>query len=960
MPIKRTGPKTPQVTPRTVGGPRPDAKAPATESVAKPATTGPTDANDTKQSAGALAALRSLALETKTPEREHNRGAEAATLGAKLMSLMRSDASKKAYAVAGIGMSLFGMAKPAAAQVAMVEQNVAQTLQQAAQQIAQETGDPYVQVDANYNALKTVFEQVEAGDLEIKHLILNQPSGYGGMSSYNWQNLKNKYPQAFEQVEKIHFIGPQADADKIGKDATDLFPNVKAVVAFDVSGALDPGPASAWLLQQTSAAVDGMPSGDLSAQDALIAATSIAQSGTELNARVEVQVQGQTHAQLAQPTEVDTWFEARIKDNKEPIGKGELQAVLTGYAKTPEGITDGQYGSLRGKLEKNLTKFDYEAARWATHLIEVRVVGGADAATAALEAGNVHEVRHELAQGLQNTNYVGERSPLFSANVREGVPLDGKAELPIDGPQGTAFLVDGLGEIRNGEVNVQAIHHPKHGDGYQLTFKVGDDAGARIEEWLEGKGDARLVDKTIVNHGRTDDGRVVTAEPGDVEEAQAHDGQSKPTMSLGHAMRYEKDGKYRVDYFAESISKQALRGEVHIQVYGKNADQMKDRARDVLDDLGLKDAVMGTPSDADKEMLKALRLLEQSDPRAHHAIRDKLENGETVTIDDLHKALIAAEVPPAFLDQAYFAEVAPGHMSVVVPGQSEAYARRGVRAVYHTISKPEIFAYIANDGALMSTKDRVAVGTVFRGMSSDTDLRTGGADYVFTRQVTDGMSNPSSFRGGALVLKDDALDRTDWYAYTSDRYGTTLSGDRGEAPDAVREVAQRTYDELKEADDSSVKNKTFDQWFERLIKGHTDSRQNIYLPRPVGRHQVDATSGTGNETMLEGTVPISQIKEFVVKTDEAKQKTLDKLKELGVTEINGMPVEDFIKVRSNLLEELEADPATPGGVDAQDTKPADPRLQYYVRNDKPADDGVRVANLTAPAWVAPLTNVHEA
>jgi hypothetical protein len=371
-------------------------------------------------------------------------------------------------------------------------------------------------------------------------------------------------------------------------------------------------------------------------------------------------------------------------------------------------------------------------------------------------------------------------------------------------------------------------------------------------------------------------------------------------MRLGPALRFEEAGKFRLDYFSSSTSKQALRGEVQLTVFGSTEAAQKDALHSVLQQIGLADAISHAPSPEAERTLIGLRLLEQADPRAHHQMMGRIESGEAIGPAELHRALSRAAVPPAFLSQAYFAEASPGHVSVIVPGQSEAYQRQGIRAVYHTVGNAEVFAFIAKDGALMSTKDRLQVNKVFRGMSSDEDLNTGGADFVFTRQVTASMGNPlmSMMRGGAIVMKPDVKDRADWFSYTGDNFGTTLAGDRPEVSAAVRSIAERTFAERSAAGDTQVAGQTAEGWLSSVIPAQQDHRENIFLNRPTGRSQVAQTSQWDNETMLEGSIPLSQMQAFLVPSEESRQKVLKKLEELGITTINGRPASEFVQTRT--------------------------------------------------------------
>lgn len=882
---------------------------------------------------GALSALRGLALQHKTPEVKRTRGTEATTFGAKLMGLARGEGGKKAFAAMSLGMSLFGVVQNASAEVVHVGSGT--QVQQAAQKIAKETGQPYVQVTADKAALEQTFKRAEAGEISLKHLVLDWGDGSAPLSSWEWQQLQQQFPKAFEQVELVHVIGSNLQTHPFQSYGAPVFKNAKAIVAFDLSTAMEQGPASAWVLEQTTKAAAGITPG-MSAQEALIHAKALASQGAGGGVATRVEIGEASHTQ-APDNALSQWLDHQAQSGT-PITRTTLEAKLKELAQGTEGLTDGMLGALASRLLQPGFAVDYDAARLGQHLVDVRRASGSEAAVKALAEGKVHEVRQQLAVAANETEYAQEHSAIFGGSVTRGLPLLSSQAIPTDGIQGKAFLVDGLGTVKNGEVVVQAIRHPTSGDGYQLTFKLGTNAGAALESFMNARG-ASLVEKTIVNQAPVD-GRVLTVEKGDAIQASATVENQQPEMSIGPALRLEKPGELRLDFFPESMAKQSLRSEVHLQVYGKTDSERNQQLQSVLKELGLRDVMVGKPSQETEQKMIALRLLGQADPRAHHALAGAIERGEHVSLQQLHAALVAAEVPPAFLQQAYYAEAAPGHVSVIVPGQSEAYARRGVRALFHTMGNAETFAFIAKDGALMSTKDRLQVGKVFRGMSSDEDLRSGGADFVFTRQVTSAIGNPNSYemRGGAIIFKADVLDRADWYAYSGDQYGTTLAGDRGKPSEAVRAVAQRAYDALKAKGDPAVQHQDFDTWFKTLVQSQVDHRENIFLPRPVGRHQVKQTTGSSNETMLEGTIPLSQMERFIVPNQESKDKVIAKLKSLGVTDINGQSVDEFVQVRDKgffteeeLLRMQKPIEAAPGGKVTNELK--DPRLQFYVRHN---------------------------
>src|SRR5688572_17163749 len=130
----------------------------------------------------------------------------------------------------------------------------------------------------------------------------------------------------------------------------------------------------------------------------------------------------------------------------------------------------------------------------------------------------------------------------------------------------------------------------------------------------------------------------MTVEKTDAVQASATVDNQQPEMSIGPALRLEKAGEYRIDYFPESISKQSLRYELHIQAYGSTDAERNERLRAVLNEIGLGKAIGNQPSQETEQKLMAFRLLEQADPRAHHALMDRVEKGENVTLQELHNA----------------------------------------------------------------------------------------------------------------------------------------------------------------------------------------------------------------------------------------------------------------------------------------------------------------------------------
>lgn len=126
-----------------------------------------------------------------------------------------------------------------------------------------------------------------------------------------------------------------------------------------------------------------------------------------------------------------------------------------------------------------------------------------------------------------------------------------------------------------------------------------------------------------------------------------------------------------------------------------------------------------------------------------------------------------------------YAEVFPGYTTLVEKGKHQEYLTKygkEIRAVHYNKSKDVESLYHILTKGLMSTTERYSRGVIRSGLSSDGDMNSGGADSVFTRI----LENPdNNITGGInsgnymIVLKPEIFDRTDWYSYSEDRFGST-------------------------------------------------------------------------------------------------------------------------------------------------------------------------------------------
>ena len=198
-------------------------------------------------------------------------------------------------------------------------------------------------------------------------------------------------------------------------------------------------------------------------------------------------------------------------------------------------------------------------------------------------------------------------------------------------------------------------------------------------------------------------------------------------------------------------------------------------------------------------------------------------------------------------------EVFPGYSTFVESGKHNEYlAKYGedVRAVHMLNSMSVDSVYRVLTTGLMSTTERFSRGVVKNGISSVLDIDSGGADNVFTRIMN--AEQRGKIQNHAVVLKPEIFDRTDWYAYNVDSYGST-----NEAHFAGRlapeEIFQRTMGDLK-------------------------------------HYSAD------NEQMFRTGIGVDYIE--AIEVDELdRDELLEGLHEKGLFEVNGRPIEEVIVAR---------------------------------------------------------------
>ncbi|MFZ1302060.1 MAG: hypothetical protein WAQ27_05835 [Candidatus Microsaccharimonas sp.] len=222
-----------------------------------------------------------------------------------------------------------------------------------------------------------------------------------------------------------------------------------------------------------------------------------------------------------------------------------------------------------------------------------------------------------------------------------------------------------------------------------------------------------------------------------------------------------------------------------------------------------------------------------------YAWHHKLSDTEAAGVDTLVPALEKKEV-------------FDGYSTLVEPGKSREYeAKHGEVANFHKVNKYHL-ADILRFG-LASTQERHKRSCMAVGLNSYNDLRTGGADSVFVRTVTEANLSQQDevFDSTAIIMNPSLMDRTDWYAYSYDHNGST-------DPEALND--RLSPDELL-----------------AKINSH---------PEETRTNEQMFNAGIGKESFMGIAVESTFHKDELVRI----------LLEQGVSECNGIPIADFIKV----------------------------------------------------------------
>jgi len=250
------------------------------------------------------------------------------------------------------------------------------------------------------------------------------------------------------------------------------------------------------------------------------------------------------------------------------------------------------------------------------------------------------------------------------------------------------------------------------------------------------------------------------------------------------------------------------------------------------------------------------------------------------------------------IDSMVREEVVAGYTNYVVPGRHQRVERNhGEFGFYYTVTNPRHLIHILTNG-LFSTTERYKRGLEVDGMSYVSDIESGGADYVFTRVVSErshtrSISNPTN--SAVLILDVDLLDRTDSFSYVDDKYGSTR-----------RDVFENrvTVEDLVPGGMTMVNETMFKCGISLSHIKRVACEPDLKTEKVLAQLLIKENPNEINRILRFGTVEefrfllkrngVSEIKidDFIL--DNLRFKIIVNLTEAGISSINGVPIEEFV------------------------------------------------------------------
>lgn len=319
------------------------------------------------------------------------------------------------------------------------------------------------------------------------------------------------------------------------------------------------------------------------------------------------------------------------------------------------------------------------------------------------------------------------------------------------------------------------------------------------------------------------------------------------TESIGFGTKYIRNGDDIIIVAGQRADTEAraMMGQFNIRVQASNGAEAARKMRQLMQQANLTDITDDVTEEAITRY-KKMRVIWQTDPREASRL-----NPAAATDAEIDNVLHRLGITQKRIDSIEIRKVSDGYWTLYDPENLRLAKQYDVAYLYHEASSLNGAAAVVKSGELLATTNRYNMGIITQGASSSADIRTGGADSVFTRIVykhnIGTEERYGSFGDYVFVFEPETLTRTDWYAYEYDEFGTT---------------------ELS----------TFSRRYgtEELFR------------------RTSASYSRSNEILFRKALPLKTLREIRVPASEV-QDMIDKLHSMGITQINGIRVEKLVK-----------------------------------------------------------------
>lgn len=288
-----------------------------------------------------------------------------------------------------------------------------------------------------------------------------------------------------------------------------------------------------------------------------------------------------------------------------------------------------------------------------------------------------------------------------------------------------------------------------------------------------------------------------------------------------------------------------------------NAAADKKALEQILDKAGLRNLTVD-PTDAEELLLKKTRIAWQRDPKAMESCRHLTGAARE---KEINKILKSAGIDDARVSNMKLKEIFPGYSTYVDDAAAMEYRKAGATHIWAGVDGEQSVVAICRSDGLTATNYRITGGMKKCGASPGADMKSGGADNVFVRLgVKNNNRYGDSYLGDEyrIIIDQKELTRTDWYAHEYDRYGISRPDDW--------------------------------KWLERpsstqFIK---DMKKNYQC---------------GNEIMFRHGISTDSFVGISCQTESNRTRLLNAFHDAGITEMNGVRLEDFIQVTKEIGED---------------------------------------------------------